>query len=297
MAKSEPNWELYRAFLAVASEGSLSGAARTLRLSQPTLSRQIATLEAALDVVLFTRSSAGLAPTEAALALRPHAQAMAANAAALVRALSSSDGEAGVVRITASEVMGAAVIPPILADIRETHPRLQLELVLSNRNDDLLRREADIAVRMARPTQGALYGRRIGVAEVGLFASKAYVQKHGRPLTLEDRSGHTIVGYDHVPSYAGRVISDLAITRELFDIRSDNDLAQLAMIQAGAGIGACQLALAKRLDLVAVLPGMFGFPMETWIVTHEDLKAVRRVRIVFDALVEGLTIYLAEQGS
>ena len=224
MAVREHDWNLYRAFLAVATEGSLSGAARALRLSQPTLGRQIAALEEALGVALFTRSSVGLMPTEAALALKPHAEAMAASAAALVRALAPADGENGVVRITASEVIGGTVLPPILAKLREAHPRLDLELVLSNRNDDLLRRESDIAVRMARPTQGALHSRRIGVAEVGLFASKSYVQKHGLPTSLEDRHGHTIIGFDHVPSYAAQAVADRPVTRELFHVRSDSDL-------------------------------------------------------------------------
>ncbi len=295
MADAQPNWELYRSFLAVLTEGSLSGAGRALGLSQPTLGRQIAALEAALDVALFTRSPGGLLPTEAALALKPHAEAMAAAAAAMVRALGPDDGGGGVVRITASEVVGGAVLPPILTELREAHPNLRIELVLSNRQDDLLRREADIAVRMARPTQGALFGRRIGAAEVALYASAAYIQKHGRPVSLEDRQGHTIVGFDHVPSYAGRVISGLPIGRDLFDLRSDSDLAQLALIQAGAGIGACQTALARRLDLVPVQPGAFSFSMETWVVMHEDLKSTRRVRIVFDALVAGLEAYLSEQ--
>lgn len=295
MDEQQPNWELYRALLAVLTHGSLSGAARGLGLSQPTLGRQIAALEAALGVGLFTRSPGGLLPTAAAMALKPHAEAMAASAGALVRALAPSEGEVGVVRITASDLMGAAVLPSILAGVRDAHPGIALELVLSNRNDDLLRREADIAVRMARPTQLALFGRKIGVIAFGLFASKAYIQKHGRPVRLDDRRGHTFVGYDHLPSYADRVVSDLPIKRALFDVRCDSEVAQLALIQAGLGIGACQTALARRLDLVPVLPGAFGFPLETWVVMHEDLKTTRRVRLVFDALVTGLSDYLAEQ--
>lgn len=295
MDEYEPNWELYRALLAVLTHGSLSGAARSLGLSQPTLGRQIAALEEALGVALFTRSPSGLLPTGTALALQPHAEAMAASAAALVRALDSAESETGVVRITASEVIGGAILPSILAGIRKAHPGITLELVLSNRNDDLLRREADIAVRMARPTQSALFGRKIGVAHMGLFASKTYIQNHGRPVRLEDRRGHTFVGYDHLPSYADRVVSDLPISRAMFDIRSDSDLAQIALIHAGLGIGVCQSALARRMDLVPVLPGALDFPMETWVVTHEDLKSVRRVRIVFDALVAGMSDYLDEQ--
>lgn len=292
MAELQPDWDHYRAFLAVLTEGSLSGAARALGLSQPTVGRQVAALEAALGVALFTRSPGGLLPTEAARQLQPHAEAMASAAAALVRAATPDDGEAGVVRITASDIIGGTVLPPILAELREAHPRLDLELVLSNRNEDLLRREADIAVRMARPTQGALHGRRIGTTEVRLFASGGYVQKHDQPVSLEDRAGHTILGFDHVPAYAGRVISDLPITRELFQVRTDSDLAHLALVQAGAGIGAVQIPLARRLGLVPVLADAFSFPMEVWVVMHEDLKSTRRMRLVFDALVAGLSAYL-----
>ncbi len=294
MSSSGPDWDLYRAFLAVVGEGSLSGAARRLGLSQPTLGRQVAALEAALGVALFTRSPGGLQPTEAALALQPHAEAMAASAAALLRGIAPLDGETGVVRLSASEIVGGLVLPEILAGLREAHPGIDLELVLSNRNDDLLRREADIAVRMARPTQGALYGRRIGAVEVGLYASPGYIQKHGQPVSLGERAGHTVVGFDEIPAYAERVIADLPITRELFNVRSNSDLAQIAMIQAGVGVGGCQRPLAQRLGLTPVLDGAFSFPMEVWVVMHEDLKSTRRMRIVFDALVEGLQAYLNE---
>ena len=294
MNSTGPDWDLYRAFLAVVDEGSLSGAARRLGLSQPTLGRQVAALETALGVALFTRSPGGLLPTDAALALKPHADAMAASAAALLRAVAPLDGEAGVVRITASEVVGGAILPSILANLREAQPKIDLELVLSNRNEDLLRREADIAVRMARPTQGALHGRRIGEVEVGLYASAGYIQKHGQPLSLDERRVHTIVGFDQIPAYAERVNSALPLTRALFHIRSDSDLAQLAMIQAGVGLGGCQRPLARRLGLTPVLDDAFSFPMEMWVVMHEDLRASRRMRIVFDALVEGLKAYLSE---
>lgn len=287
-----PSWDLYRSLLAVLEHGSLSGAGRAIGLSQPTLGRQIAALEGELGVALFTRSPGGLRPTEAALGLKPHAEAMAAAAAALARAAVPDDGASGVVRITASELMGGTVLPPIIAELRETHPRLTIELALSNAQDDLLRRDADIAVRMARPTQGALHGRKLGDIEVGLFASPNYVQRHGRPESLEARAGHTIVGFDRIPPYAARVISDLPISRDLFEVRSDSDLAQLALVQAGAGIGAVQAPLARRMGLTPVLPGRFGFPMEMWVVMHEDLKTTPRMRLVFDALVEGLSAYL-----
>jgi DNA-binding transcriptional LysR family regulator len=287
-----PAWSLYRSFLAVLDEGSLSAAARRLGVSQPTLGRQVALLEDQLGVALFTRSPGGLAPTEAALALKPHVEAMASSAAAVLRACSDTDADAGVVRVTASEVIGGMVLPSILADLRDAHPRLEIELVLSNRQEDLLRRDADIAVRMARPTQGALFGRWIADVPAGLYAAPSYIQRHGMPTSIADRERHTVIGFDQVPDYARRNVSQLAITRDLFGVRSDSDLAQLAMIQAGVGIGACQRPLARRLDLTPVLEDAFTFPMEMWVVMHEDLKSMRRMRIVFDALVLGLLDYV-----
>ena len=169
-----PEWDHYRTFLAVVVTGSLSGAARSLGLTQPTVgARHIETLEAALGTPLFTRSPGGLRPTEAALALRPHAEAMAHAAEALVRTASGeADAARGVIRLTASDVVGAEVLPPILTDFREDHPRIAVELVLSNRSEDLLRGEADIAVRMVRPTQEALLAWRIGQVRLGLFAHR-----------------------------------------------------------------------------------------------------------------------------
>jgi len=293
MDRTPPDWDLYRSFLAVMRAGSLSGAARALGASQPTLGRQVAALESRLGAVLFTRSPGGLIPTETALALIPHAETMAAAAAALERAATpGGDDAAGVVRVAASEVIGGAVLPPVIRACREAHPHLILELALSNRNEDLLRREADIAVRMARPTQGALYGRKIGVVALGLYATPDYLARHGAPQSLDDRAGRTVIGFDQTPTIVGGAPLDPSIGRALFDVRCDNDLACLNMVQAGAGIGACQAPLARQMGLVPVLADAFRFELEVWVITHGDLKAVRRVRIMFDALVEGLERYL-----
>jgi len=163
MVENTPDWHLFKAFLAVAREGSLSSAARILGTTQPTMGRQVAALESALGVKLFTRSLDGLAPTEAGTRLIPSAEVMAAAVAAALRSASGDiEEERGTVRITASEVIGGEVLPPFLAAFQSRNPRISVELALSNRNEDLLRGDADIAVRMARPTQGALVAKRIG---------------------------------------------------------------------------------------------------------------------------------------
>ena len=157
MNHPDPGWDLYRTFLAVLHEGSLSGAARSLGLTQPTIGRHVDALEQAVGFQLFTRSQHGLAPTEAAAELRPYAEELSATAAALLRVASAQGGAVrGAVRITASEVIGAEVLPTILTGLHQQYPELVIELVLSNAVEDLLRRDADIAVRMVKPSQGAL---------------------------------------------------------------------------------------------------------------------------------------------
>ena len=288
------SWDHYRTLLAVLAEGSLSGAARTLGLTQPTVGRHIEALEADLGAALFTRSVGGLAPTEAALALRPHAEAMAAAAEALVRT-ASGDAEAvrGVVRVTASDVMGVEVLPPMLAGFHEAHPGVVIELTLSNRQEDLLRREADIAVRMARPSQGALLARRIGSVRLGPYAHRRYLEAHGVPLTMDD-PGVTAIGFDRNTQMQRSLReSQINVDREGFALRTDNDLAQLAAVRAGFGVGGCQRPIARRdPDLVAVLEDAFRYEMEVWVAMHEDLKTSRRMRLMFDWLAEGLGKYV-----
>jgi DNA-binding transcriptional LysR family regulator len=292
-------WDLYRTLLGVLQEGSLSAASRALGITQPTVGRHVAALERAFAVPLFVRSPTGLVPTEAALALRGHAEAMASTAAALARTAASQGGASaggvrGVVRITASDVVGVEVLPPIVAALREAHPALKVELVLTNRVQDLLRHEADIAVRMTPPKQAQLVARRIGAIELGLHARDDYLARHGTPRRLEDLAGHAVVGYDRETAFvrsAGKALQ--GVRREMFSLRSDSDIAQLALIRAGAGIGICQAPIGRRDPrLVRVLPRALSLKLETWITMHEDLRHSARCRVAFDALVDGLTAYL-----
>lgn len=293
---TEPGWDLYRSFLAVLREGSLSGAARALALTQPTIGRHVEALEQALGLPLFTRSGQGLAPTEAAHGLRPHAEALEAAAAALLRAASGWKEEAaGTVRLTASEVIGAEVLPPILARLHEEHPGLTLELVLSNQAADLLRRDADIAIRMLRPAQAALVARRVGTIEIGLHAHADYLRRHGTPQDWAALGRHRVIGFDRASPFIRGVLARFPQLRpERFALRTDSDLAQLAAIRAGCGIGFCQAGLARRDPaLFRVLPAV-SFVLETWVVMHEDLRASPACRLAFDALAAGLAEYAAD---
>lgn len=291
-------WELYRSFLAVLREGSLSGAARALGITQPTAGRHVAALEKALGVALFTRSQIGLMPTEVALALRGHAEAMESTAASLARAAASQgEGVRGVVRVSASEVIGVEVLPPIVARLREAHPALKVELVSTNRVQDLLRREADIAVRMVRPKQEQLVARRIGQIELGFHAHRDYLARHGTPRKFEDLAAHSIIGYDQPSAFVRNAGKSLkGFSRDAFSLRTDSDLAQLALIRAGAGVGICQVGLARRNEaLVRVMPRAFSLKLETWVTMHEDLRSSPRCRAAFDALADGLQHYIGTQ--
>lgn len=293
---TEPDWQWYRSFLAVLDEGSLSAAARALGLTQPTLGRHIDALEGALQLKLFTRSFDGFAPTDAALALQPYAVGLADTASALLRTASGQrEGVRGTVRITASEVVGVEVLPPILAGLRQQHPDLAIELMLSNQVDDLLRREADIAVRMAQPTQGALLARRVGAIELGMHARADYLARCGAPKRMEDLAGHSVVGFDKMTPWLRRLQSTLGgFDRTTFALRADSDLAQLAMIRAGFGLGVCQVGLAQRAGLVRVLTTPFSFKLDTWVAMHADLRDSPRCAVTFAALVAGLTDYVGE---
>ncbi|MBV8565330.1 MAG: LysR family transcriptional regulator [Methylobacteriaceae bacterium] len=292
----DPSWDLHRSFLAVIREGSLSAAARSLGLTQPTVGRHVDELEALLKIPLFTRSQRGLEPTAGALELVAHAEAMAAAADALVRAASGEAAEErGTVRITASEVIGNEVLPQILAAFREMHPGIVIELVLSNRTQDLLRRDADIAVRMMRPSQDALVARHIGPIAVGLYAHKAYADRHPLPRDLGEIVDHPLIGFDRDMSnarIAARAGFELA--RDDFAFRCDSDVAQLAALRAGFGIGGCQLGIARRdPNLVPVLPESLRFELDMWLAMHEDLRSSRRVRLLFDHLAATLSDYVA----
>jgi DNA-binding transcriptional LysR family regulator len=294
MTKAQPGWELYRSFLAVMREGSLSGAARSLALTQPTIGRHVDALEDALGVSLFTRSQAGLHPTAGASALVPYAEAMATAANALERAASGeAQEERGSVRVTASEMIGSEVLPSGLAAFREIHPRIVVELVLSNRSEDLLRREADVAVRMVKPTQAALTARKLGVVRLGLHAHPRYLKAHGAPQTIADLREHPIIGFDKTASVQRLPALDFPLTRDLFAFRCDSDIGQYAALRAGFGIGVCQVGLARRDGLVGILPDAFGFDLGVWIVMHKDLKSSRRVRLMFDHLAAHLLAYIA----
>ncbi|MOA07325.1 transcriptional regulator [compost metagenome] len=207
---------------------------------------------------------------------------------------SQGQGVKGTVRVTASEVMGVEVLPPILARLQGEHPGLTVELVLTSRVQDLLRREADISIRMTQPKQDLLIARRVGEVALGLYAHSKYLEKRGMPQTLADLAGHTLIGFDQETPFLRDATKALPQwQRGAFALRTDSDLAQLAFIRAGGGIGACQVALARRdPQLLRVLPGLVAPGLETWLTMHEDLRNSPRCKVTFDALLQGLQLHV-----
>jgi DNA-binding transcriptional LysR family regulator len=220
---------------------------------------------------------------------------MESTASALERtAASQGDGVRGVVRLSASEVIAVEVLAPIVARLREQHPALSVELVASNRVQDLLRREADIAVRMMQPRQELLIARRIGHVDVGLHAHPRYLAARGTPRNPSDLASHSLIGFDQETAFIRGVMKAIpGLRRDSFSIRTDSDLAQLALIRAGAGIGFCQVAIARREGLTRVLPRKFTLALDTWVTMHEDLRNSPRCRVAFDALVKGMQGHVA----
>lgn len=288
------DWECYRAFHAVLREGSLSAAARALGTAQPTVRRRIEELERQLGTPMFTRSPSGLQPTALARELAAPADAMAAAVDHFTRMASAEAGApSGVVRITAGDVIAVEVLPPLLAELQRDHLGLVVELGVTNRNEDMLRREADIAVRMVRPTQAALVAKRAGVVRLGLHVHRRLIKEHGCPRSLADLRRLPIIGFEHETA-AIRALQarGFGFGPQDFAFRTDSDLAHLAAIRAGIGVGVCHVALGRRdPGLLHILPDEFGFDLETWIVMHEDQRTVLRVRLAFDHLVQALSAY------
>ncbi|MDD7971002.1 LysR family transcriptional regulator [Roseinatronobacter alkalisoli] len=287
-------WDHWRSFIAVAEQGSLSGAARMLGLTQPTVSRHIDLLEQATGTTLFLRSQQGLVLSDIGRQMLPEARAMAASAAALERSASAPIAlTRGIVRLSASHVVGAEILPAVLAPLLAAHPGLEVELVLSNRNEDLLRREADLAVRMVRPAQTGLVARKIADVRLGLFAHARYLAARGTPRSVAELAGHVMIGPDR-DSMALAGLADTGITRRMLRFRCDRESAQINAIRAGMGIGVLQAGIARVMpELRPVLADRLSFGLECWLALHRDLHSTARVQLVADHLAEHLPRALA----
>ncbi len=289
----ELSWDRLRVFVAAASEGSISGAARALGMSQPTAGRQVQALESELGVQLFSRTARGLALTETGMELLEHAQAMAGAANRLALAAEGrSESVAGVVRITASEVVATYTLPPILTRLHDAEPEIEIELVASNATENLLQREADIAVRMYRPTQADVIARSMGEIEAATFASEEYLARRGCPSKVEELLGHDVVGYDRADIIIrGFRAVGVDVDRRFFAFRSDDQVVAWRMVVEGFGIGFMQGWIGDAEPRVRrILPELDLAPMPMWLTAHSELKTNRRIRRVYDFLAEELAL-------
>ncbi|MFY7865465.1 LysR family transcriptional regulator [Roseateles sp.] len=291
MRANSLDWSLLQTFLVLAETGSLNRAAPVLGQSQPTLSRQLAALEAALGQSLFERHARGLSLTPAGQALLPAAQRMREGAQELALALSAQDQSlAGTVRLTASEIVCAYFLPSVLSDLRQRHPEIQIELVASNEVENLLERSADIALRMVRPDQATLVARKLGDWPVGVFAHQDYLARHGMP-TMDTVLSHQWLGYDRNDQMLrGFAAAGFAVQPDFFGFRCDNQVVVWEAMRAGMGLAVGALALAAREpDLVQVLPEIQIPALPMWLTAHRELRDTPRLRLVFDALAEAFS--------
>jgi DNA-binding transcriptional LysR family regulator len=282
-----PDWSLLRSFLSVAETGSLSAAARALGLTQPTLGRHIAELEARLGTPLFTRQTRGLAPTEAALTLLPAAQEMRDAAARLtLLAAGRQESLSGTVRLTASRIVSNYLLPPMLARLRQAEPGIEIELVPSDTSENLLFREADIALRMYRPTQDGVVTRHLADLPMALYAAPAYLDRKGRPQSVDDLRGHDMIGFDR-SDLMTRMMAALgvAIPASALAVRTDDQVVYWSLVRAGCGIGGGQRQVGDPDDAVERVAPFLPLPsLPVWLTAPEALRQNARVRRVMEHL-------------
>ncbi len=280
-----------QAFLAVADTGSLSAAARILGTSQPTLGRQIKAIEAQLNAELFHRQARGFALTQTGAELVEPAKAMRDAVQKITLTAAGQQARLdGTVRVTASMATSAMHLPPIIARIRKLEPEIAIELVASDASHNLLYREADIAVRMYRPTQLELVTQHIGEVELAVFAAKSYIAERGMPTSITELTQHDFVGYDtNTDIIDGFAELGIEVTRDLFKTRVDDNIAYWELVRAGCGIGFAQADIGRKDPLIAEIK--IGIDMPTlpiWLTAHGAMRQTPRIRRVWELLAEGL---------
>jgi DNA-binding transcriptional LysR family regulator len=285
------DWNQARAFLVTAEEGSFSAAARALGMTQPTLSRQVDALEAELGLVLFERTGRGLVTTPSGLQLLDHVRGMAEAASRMsLSASGHSQAIEGPICITASEVYSAFLLPPIIKKLRALHPGIQVEIIASNSPTDLLRREADIAIRNFASTQPDLIVRKLRDDNANMYATADYIEKIGNPNSFEDLKAAEFLGFaNNDVMIRGLNSVGLNVVKKNFPITCDNHLVQWALAKQGVGISLMVEFVGDAEPLLRrVLPSMAPFIVPMWLVTHRELNTSARVRTVFDFLAAEL---------
>ena len=285
------DWSLLQSFLRVARAGSLSAAARDSGISQPTLGRHIRALQDRLGQPLLSRTPTGQALTPAGAALLAEAEAMEAAAARIALAAAGASARLeGTVRLTAARIVAHYLLPPVLARLRQEEPGIQIELVASDQPDNLLFREADIALRMFRPESGDLTVQKLADLPLGLYAARTYLDRHGRPESLKDLLRLDFVGFDRSDLLLRAMAQNgIEVARDFFPLRCDDQLVHWALVRAGCGVGGMQTGIAEadpgveRIARFAHLP-----PLPIWLAVPEALRHVPRIDRVRRALAAWL---------
>lgn len=285
------DWNHAKAFLITAEEGSLSAAARVLGAAQPTLGRQVSAFEEELGIVLFQRVGRGLALTDAGLELLDHVRAMgdAANRVSLT-ALGQSQSIEGIVRISASEVYAAHLLPPIIARLRRDQPGIEIEIVASHSTSDLRRREADIAIRNFRPTEPDLVARKIRDVPAQLYATPEYLNRIGNPKLPFDLRNAEFINITSGDAFMhGLNRMGLDLTKANFPIMTENYLVMWEYVKRGLGIGVLDAHIGDAEPAVMrVLPDLEPLMFPIWLVAHREISTSLRIRTVFDLLASEL---------
>lgn len=285
------DWSLVRSFLSVLEQGSLLAAARQLQSTQPTIGRHVAELESQLGLVLFERTGRGLVPTEAARRLSEAAHAMQSGADALARSVMGADHAiSGTVRITASQPVSCYVLPPLLARMRLLLPDVQVELVASNAVSNLLRREADIAIRMVQPEQATVIARRVGKVAIRACAHRDYLLRHGIPRQPADLLEHHLIGGDrNGETIKGFAAGGMPVTREHFAFRTDDLIVVWEAVRAGLGIGfVSEHQIRTDSEVIPLLPKLKIRHLPVWLAVHKEVRTSKRIRAVYDYLADAL---------
>jgi len=285
------DWNQMRAFCATADAGSLSAAARKLKLTQPTLSRQVAALEAGLGITLFERVGRRLVLTTTGLGLLEHARTMAAAADAMTLAAAGQAQDiSGRVCISATDAFSAYLLPDIVAHIRQLAPQITIVVIATDSISDLRRREADIAIRHVRPTEPELIARLVAEMTACFYAAESWVARHRPPACVADLCDVELRGFEPVERFVEHLGNvGVQISASQCRIVSENAVVLWEMLRRGLGVGVMLRELAERTPgLVRLLPALPEIPVPVWLVTHRELHTSRRVRLVFDAIAEHL---------
>ena len=283
------DWNRARAFLAVAQEGSLTAAGKALGMSQPTLGRQISSLEHELNLILFERVGKGLMLTDAGQHLYQYVEKMAEAANDLALAAQGQNNDVvGEVCISLTEFDAFFKLPQCVETLRQVAPHIQLEVLVSNDISDLKRREADIAIRYQRPTQPDLIIKKIGTEQAFLYGHEDYVS-HFKQAPIEKAAELNLIGFDH-SSQMQDYLEQLGwpINQKQFVTLCKNQMVQLQLMRQGIGVGFLPDHIAKRYpELKPVFPHAFDpIELEIWLVCHTELHTNKKVRVVFDCLAE-----------